>query len=140
MAAALACAGAGPAHAEQWFRLEGPELEAANVATVEIDLDALHPRNPGADAVIRVSLQEPKLHPGGFNYRSFIATALFDCQRRAVSLTSAAYFSETAAAGVRLGSDSVARHGGMPDGLLDSIPASARRALLRASCAAIPAS
>jgi hypothetical protein len=135
-AAVLLSAGPGYGHAEQWFRLESPSTEADAGAMVEIDLDTLRTRSPGADAVIRVSHLDAKAHAAGFSYRSFIATAQIDCQRRALTLTSAAYFTEPAGMGMRVGADSAGRESGMPGALLESVPASARRALMRASCGA----
>jgi hypothetical protein len=122
------------AWAEQWFRVGGPEMEAATPTIVEIDLDTLQTRGPGTDAVIRVSHPEPKTHNQGFGYRSFVATVQFDCRRQLVTLGSAAYFSEAAAQGSRVGADSTGKEGGMPPRLLESVPVAAWRALLRASC------
>jgi hypothetical protein len=136
--AAALSVGVGNAAASQWFPVSGPEIDSSVVPTVEIDLETLHLRGAVADGVIRVSLPDPKLHSAGFGYRSFVATAQFDCQRRLLTLSSAAYFADAEAVGTRLGSDSNAREGGMPDDLLDQIPASARKALLRASCASVP--
>ena len=136
LAAALSL-GAGSAAASQWFPVTGPEIDATVAATVEIDLETVHVRGRMADGVIRVSHREPRMHEAGFGYRSFIATAQFDCQRRLLTLTSAAYFSDGEAEGVRVGTDSIARESGMPAWLLEDIPAGARRALLRASCAKV---
>lgn len=125
----------GYAAATQWFTVSGPEIDASVAALVEIDLETVRTRSPTADAVIRVTHQEAKLHAAGFGYRSFIATEQFDCQRRLLTLTSAVYFSDPEGRGLRVGTDSAAREGGMPAWLLDDLPQGARRALLRASCA-----
>lgn len=132
--------GVGNAVASQWFPVSGPEIDASPSATVEIDLETIHLGGRTSDGVVRVSLSEPKLHGAGFRYQSFIATAQFDCQRRVLTLTSAAFFSDSEGGGLRVGADSSAREAGMPPWLLDDIPEHARRALLRASCANAPAS
>jgi surface-adhesin protein E len=128
-----------PAGAEQWFAVASPGADAAGTR-VEVDLDSIHARGQGGEGVIRVTFDLPQRHGAGFSYRSVIASAQFDCQRRIISLTSAAYYAQPAGKGSRLGSDSSARQAGMPPALLDSIPVAARRALLRASCATTPTS
>jgi hypothetical protein len=121
--------------AAQWFRVDRPGGEAGAGPLVEVDLETVRVRGPRGEGVIRVShdLQQP--HPAGFGYRSFVATAQFDCQRLTVNLSSAAYYAEPAAEGARLGADSAGRENGMPPGLLDSVPLAVRRSLLRATCA-----
>jgi hypothetical protein len=138
LSAALWGTGLAPACAGQWFPVAGPAAEPDAAAVVEIDLDTLRNRSPGAAAVIRVTHGQQQLHPGGFGYRSFVATAVFDCQHRTVTLTSAAFFSQASGQGVRLGAESSGREAGMPGSLLESVPLAARRALLRASCAMVP--
>jgi hypothetical protein len=123
-----------PAGAEQWFAVASPGADAAGT-WVEVDLDSIHARGQGGEGVIRITFDAPQPHGAGFRYRSVIAGAQFDCQRRIINLTSAAYYDQPAGKGSRLGADSSGRQGGMPPALLDSIPAAARRALLRASCA-----
>jgi hypothetical protein len=126
---------AGPARAEQWFVVDSPEINPGLPAIVETDLETLHTRGAAVDGVIRVTHQEQRMHSGGFSYRSFVATTQIDCQHRLMALTSAAYFSDAGGKGQRVGADSAGREGGMPPWLIESIPAAARRALLRASCA-----
>jgi hypothetical protein len=123
-----------PAGAEQWFTFASPDLNASGTR-VEVDLDSVRARGAGGEGVIRVTQQELQLHNTGFRYQSFVANALFDCQRRSITLTSATYFSEGAGMGSLLGANSLATQGGMPPALLDSIPVPARRALLKATCA-----
>ena len=71
----------------------------------------------------------------GFAFRSFVASAQFDCQRRSISLISAAYFELPHGDGMRVGTDSSGREAGMPESLLQSIPLAALQALLKATCA-----
>jgi hypothetical protein len=122
------------ASAEQWFSVSNADAGPAR-STVEIDLETIRVRDQGGEALIRLTHDRARLHSGGFAYRSFVATAQFDCQRRSISLASAAYFSQPEAKGTRLGADSAGKEAGMPPGLLDSVPAQARRALLKAMCA-----
>lgn len=122
------------ARAEQWFTVASPWADATGTH-VEVDLESVQARGPDGQAVIRVSYDGARPHGAGFHYRSFVASARFDCQRRTISLTSAAYYAQAAGAGPRVGADSSSRQGGMPGNLLDSVPAAARRALLRATCA-----
>ena len=126
---------AGPLYAQQWFPLANAGTDAAGVA-VEIDLQTLRSPSPLGEAVIRVTFDVLQPHTAGFGFRSFIAMAQFDCQRRTILLASAAYFAQPAGEGVRVGTDSSGRESGMPPGLLDRVPAPVRQALLRASCAA----
>lgn len=131
LVAALAC---GPVLADNWFAVARPGN--ANVDTVvEVDLDTVRARGTLSEGVIRVSHKVPHTHRGGFVYQSFIATAQFDCARRTAALASAAYFSLQAGQGGRVGADSSGREEGMPPGLLESVPAATRQALLRATCA-----
>jgi surface-adhesin protein E len=122
-----------PAGAEQWFAVASPGSGAAGTG-VEVDLDSIRPRGQGGEGVIRVTFDVPQQHGAGFRYRSLVASAQFDCQRRIISLTSAAYFDQPAGRGSRVGVDGSGRRAGTPPELLDSIPAAARRALLKASC------
>jgi hypothetical protein len=122
-----------PAIAEQWFTVARPGADAAST-WVEIDLDTVRERSQGGERVVRITFDMPQPHSGGFRYRSFVASAQFDCQRRRISLTSAAYYAQPAGKGARLGADSAAKDPGMPPALLDSIPAAARRSLLKATC------
>jgi hypothetical protein len=124
-----------PAWAEQWFTVVSPGAYEATTV-VEIDLDTVRMRGASGEGVIRITLDVLQPHAAGFGFRSFVAMAQFDCQRRGMLLTSAAYYPLPAGAGPRLGADSAAREGGMPPGLLERIPASARQAILRAACAA----
>lgn len=123
------------AWAEQWFSVTGPgqELERAQV---EVDLDTVRMRGHSGEGAIRVTFDIPHPHASGFTYRSFVGNAQFDCQRRLLTLNSAAYFALPSAQGQRLGADSAGKDGGMPPGVLESIPAAARQALLKAACAA----
>jgi hypothetical protein len=130
--ATLMVAGAG--RAEQWFTVASPGVQATGTQ-VEVDLESLHARGPDGEAVIRVTYDDLQPHSAGYQYRSFVASALFDCQRRIISLTGAVYYAQAAGTGPRLGTDSAARQAGISPTLLDSIPAAARRALLRATCA-----
>ncbi|MHB1124642.1 MAG: surface-adhesin E family protein [Ramlibacter sp.] len=137
---AAALLAAAPCWPAQWFAVGGPR-EAASGPLVEVDLETLGPRRRGGEAVIRVSYAAPLAHEDGFRYRSFVGNAQFDCQRRIISLTSAAFYQLPQGQGERLGADSAGSASGMPASLLDSIPARERQALLRASCAtAQPAS
>jgi hypothetical protein len=120
------------APAGQWFALAGPDVEAT---VVEVDLTTVRALANNGESVIRVTHDVLQPHPAGFGYRSFIATAQFDCVRRTMSLASAAYFALPAATGQRLGADSAGGQGGLPPKLLDSIPLAARQALLKAACA-----
>lgn len=128
--AASACAG-------QWFTVASPASNAA-APLVEIDVDTVRIHAGGGEGVIRVSFDEPQTHGSGFSYRSLVAIAYFDCTKRGISLGSAAYYQLPAGQGVRLGVDSAGRQAGMPPSLLESIPAAARQALVKASCATAP--
>jgi hypothetical protein len=121
------------AKAEQWFTLASPGTETSGTR-VEVDLDSVHSRGAGGEAVIRVTYDVPQPHGGSYQYRSLVANALFDCQRRIVSLASATYYAQAAGTGARLGTDNSTK-GELSPALLDSIPAMTRRALLRATCA-----
>lgn len=125
-----------PASAEQWFSVASPGADATGTR-VEVDLDSVHARGQDGEGVIRVTFDALQPHSAGFRYRSFVASAQFDCQRRSISLFSAAYYAQPGGKGSRLGADSSGREAGMPPALLDSVPAAARRALLRATCATI---
>jgi hypothetical protein len=127
-----ACAG-------QWFTVTSPGLENMP-AVVEIDLESLRAQAPGGEAVIRVSTQAVQPHAGGFGFRSFVATAHFDCAKRNITLSSAAYFALPAGQGARLGADSAAKETGMPAKILDIVPPLASQALVRAACASAPPS
>ena len=131
---AAALLAAAPCWAAQWFAVGGPR-DTASGPLVEVDLETLGPRRSGGEAVIRVSYAAAQPHEDGFRYRSFVGNARFDCQRRAISLTSAAFYRLPQGQGERVGTDSSGSVSGMPAALLDSIPASERQALLRASCA-----
>jgi hypothetical protein len=122
------------ASAEQWFTVSNADA-TGQASTVDIDLETIRTRDQGGEALIRATHEATRSHPGGFAYRSFIATAQFDCQRRSIALVSAAYFSQPEGKGQRLGADSSGREAGMPPGLIESIPPQARQALLRAMCA-----
>jgi len=122
------------ASAEQWFSVSIADAGSA-LSTVEIELETIRVRDQGGEALIRLTHGAARTHPGGFAYRSFVATAQFDCQRRSISLVSAAYFSQPEGKGTRVGADSSGKEAGMPPGLLDSVPAQARQALLKAMCA-----
>lgn len=125
---------AEPACASQWFQvtLAGAVEERTSV---EIDLDSIRLQAGKGAGVIRVSHDATQRHEAGFGYRSFTATAFFDCTRRAITLGSAAYYAQPGGEGPRVGADSSAREAGMPAGLLETIPSAARVALLRATCA-----
>jgi hypothetical protein len=125
---------AASAGAQQWFAVGSVDADSGGT-NVEVDLDSVRARGQAGEGVIRVTFGAPRPHPAGFRYHSMIATAQFDCQRRAISLSSAAYFDQPAGGGSRVGADSSGKRAGMPPGLLESIPAPARQALLRASCA-----
>jgi hypothetical protein len=122
------------ASAEQWFTVSGADA-ALPRSMVEIDLETIRVRDQGGEALIRLTHDTARTHPVGFAYRSFVATAQFDCQRRSIGLVSAAYYSQPEGKGTRLGADSSGKEAGMPPALLDSIPAQARQALLKAMCA-----
>lgn len=122
------------ARAQQWFAVVSPGAQAAGTH-VEADLESVHARGPGGEAVIRVTYDAPRAHGAGFQYRSFVANARFDCQRRTITLTSAAYYAQPAGAGARVGNDGSAKEAGLSSALLDTIPQATRRALLRATCA-----
>jgi hypothetical protein len=122
------------ADAEQWFTVGSPSADATGTL-VEVDLDTVRPRGQGGEGVIRVTFDVPQPHGTEFRYRSFVGNAQFDCQRRHISLTRATYYGQPAGKGSRLGTDSSAREAGVPPRLLDSVPAAARGALLRATCA-----
>jgi hypothetical protein len=124
----------GAATAQQWFSVAGPGAEASTTG-VEVDLDSLRPRAGGGEGVIRITYDSPRPHGAEFRFRSIVANARFDCQRRSISLNHAAYYPQPAGGGPQLGADDSGSQGGMPADLLDSVPATARRALLRASCA-----
>jgi hypothetical protein len=123
--------------AQQWFSVVGPDSRHGT-ALVEIDLETVRIRSQGGDGVIRLSFDAPQPHASGFGYRSLVATAQFDCQRRMISLTSSAYFALPGGKGQRLGADSSGRETGMPPDLLEKIPAAARQAILKAACATPP--
>jgi len=125
---------AAPVGAQQWFSVGGPSAyDGAPI--VEVDLETVRIRPQGGEGVIRVTLDAPQPHSAGFAYRSFVATAQFDCQHRSMQLTSAAYYPLPAGGGTRLGADSSGRQTGMPPGLLEHVPAAARQAILKAACA-----
>ena len=126
----------GMACSEQWFTLDAPASEPSRTS-VEVDLDSLRDQGHVGEVVIRVSYEEAQQHDTGFPYRSFVATARFDCQRRNVNLLSADYFSLPGANGSRAGANSSGEESGTPDHLLDGIPPATRRALLKAACATI---
>ncbi len=137
---AAALLAAAPSWPAQWFTVGGPG-DAASGPLVEVDLETLGPRARGGEAVIRVTHAASQPHEGGFRYRSFVGNARFDCQRRVVSLTSAAFYRLPQGQGERLGAHSTDSATSMSAALLETIPASKRQALLRASCAtAQPAS
>jgi hypothetical protein len=134
------CAGlllSASACAEQWFTVASPGIDPA-ATLVEIDLDTLRMQGGGGEGAIRVTLDVLQPHHGGFEFRSFVATAQFDCSRRSIALTSAAYYPLPAGKGPRLGVDSSGRQAGMPPTLLESMPTGARHALLKAMCATAP--
>lgn len=121
-----------PACAQQWFTVSGVGV---NETLVEVDLETVRIRSHGGEGVIRVSFDVMQAHAtGGYAFRSFVATTQLDCVRRTIALTSAAYYSLPAGQGQRVGTDSSARETGMPAELLEKIPASARQALLKATC------
>jgi hypothetical protein len=119
--------------ANQWFSLAERDARPGTTM-VEVDLDTVRLRGGSGEAVIRVTYPEPRSHTAGFSYRSFVATAQIECGRPSVSLMSAAYFAQAQGKGSRVGNDSTGREAGMPPRLLESIPASARQALLKAAC------
>lgn len=121
--------------AEQWFDVAGPSANETGTH-VEVDLDSVRVRGQGGgEGVIRVTYDLLQPHAAGFRYRSFVANAQFDCQRRNIALTNSVYHAQPGGKGQRLGADSSDKETGMLVALLDSIPAAARRALLRATCA-----
>jgi hypothetical protein len=122
------------ASAEQWFAVSSPDA-AQDSTVVEVDLETIRARDQGGEALIRVTHDAARTHTAGFAYRSFVATAQFDCQRRGIALVSAAYYAQAEGRGERVGADSSGKAAGMPPALLDSIPAQARQALLKAMCA-----
>ena len=124
-----------PALAQQWFSLSGRDV-GPSATLVEVDLQSVLLRDGSGEAVIRVTYDVLQPHPGGFGYRSFVATANIDCIRRTVGLASAAYFAQPGARGQRVGADSSGRDQGMPARIAESVPAPARQALLRAACPA----
>jgi hypothetical protein len=123
-----------PARAEQWFAVASPGVDGTG-SRVEVDLETVRARGRGGEGAIRVTFDLLQPHSAGFRYRSFVANAQFDCQRHRITLTSADYFSQAGAQGSLLGTDSSSREVGVPPAILDSVPAPARRALLRATCA-----
>jgi hypothetical protein len=123
-----------PARAEQWFVVASPGVDGTG-SRVEVDLETVRARGRGGEGAIRVTFDLLQPHSAGFRYRSFVANAQFDCQRHHVTLTSADYFSQAGGKGSLLGADSSSQALGVPPAVLDSVPASARRALLRATCA-----
>jgi hypothetical protein len=124
----------GLACAQQWFAVAGPDTEAARTL-VEVDLDSVRSRGQVGEAIIRVTYDALRQHATGFGFRSFVASAQFDCQRRRISLISAAYFSLPRGDGHRVGADSSGRDAGMPESLVRSMPMAALQALLKATCA-----
>lgn len=124
---------AGPAAAEQWFTVSSPDTQGRGTV-VEVDLDAVRILPQGGEGVIRATFDAAQRHPSGYGYRSFVATSQLDCQRRSITLTSAAYYALPAAGGARVGADSSGREAGMPPGLIDKIPLPARQAILKATC------
>lgn len=122
-----------PAWAQQWFAVSGPDARAGGTV-VEVDLETVRVRSHGGDSVIRVTFDVLQPHPGGYAFRSFVATVQLDCARRTIALTSAAYYALPAGPGPRVGTDSSGRQAGMPPELLEKIPAAARQAILKASC------
>jgi hypothetical protein len=137
LALAAALLLAAPAHAQYWFSLSGRDSDAS-ATVVEVDLDTVRLRDGSGEAAIRVTHGVLQPHPGGFGYRSMIATASIDCVRKGVSLVSAAYFALPNGEGVRVGLDSVTREPGIPARVVERIPAYARQALLRAACPSGP--
>lgn len=131
---AAALLASAPCWAAQWFAVGSPR-EPAPRTLVEVDLETLGPRRHGGEAVIRVSHAVGQAHEKGFHYRSFVGNAHFDCQRRTITLTSAAYYRLAQGQGDRLGTDSAGSASGMPASLLQTIPAAEQQALLRATCA-----
>ena len=120
--------------AQQWFAIGGPNTEAAQ-PLVEVDLDSVHARDQVGEAIIRLTYDAIHQHASGFGFRSFVASAQFDCQRRSISLISAAYFTLPRGGGTRVGADSSGHEAGMPESLVRSIPTPALQALLKATCA-----
>jgi hypothetical protein len=119
--------------AHQWFSLAERDARPGSTV-VEVDLETVRLRGGSGEAVIRVTYPERRSHAAGFEYRSFVATAHIDCTQPSVALVSAAYFAQAQGNGPRVGNDSTGRAAGMPPRLLESIPAAARQALLKAAC------
>lgn len=124
---------AGPAAAEQWFTVSAADAQAHGTV-IEVDLDTVRLRPQTGEAVIRATFDAPQRHQSGFGFRSFTATIQLDCQRRSISLNSAAYYALPSAGGARVGADSSGREAGMPPDLIDKIPGPARQAILKATC------
>jgi hypothetical protein len=122
-----------PAWAEQWFTVADPDPRSGGTL-VEIDLETVHLRSPGGEGVIRVTFDVLQPHAAGFGFRSVVASAQFDCQRRGIALTSSAYYPLPQGKGARVGAESAGREAGMPPELLEKIPAPARLAILKAAC------
>lgn len=120
--------------AEQWFAVVRPGSDAA-APLVEVDLNSVRTKGVSGEGVIRVTSDVLQPHGGGFGYRSFVATAQFDCSRGSISLRTAAYYPLPSGQGVLQGIDNAEQQAGMPPHLLESIPRSVRQALLKASCA-----
>ena len=123
-----------PGRAQQWFAVASPGADGTGTG-VEVDLDTVRARGRGGEGTIRVSFDLLQPHGAGFRYRSFVANAQFDCQRHRITLTSADYFAQTNGKGSLLGADIASPEVGVPTSVLDSVPASSRRALLKAACA-----
>jgi len=123
-----------PGRAEQWFAVASPGVDGTGTH-VEVDLDTVRARGRGGEGAIRVTFDLLRPHSAGFRYRSFVAHAQFDCQRHRITLASADYFSQASGKGTLLGADTASSEVGVPTAVLDSVPASSRRALLRATCA-----
>src|SRR5689334_10048803 len=103
-----------PACAEQWFDVSGADASTA----LAVDLDSIRAHDQNGEALVRVTHDVLHPHIAGFGYRSFVATAQFDCQRRSITLTSAAYYALPDGKGARLESDSATKEPGMPTALL----------------------
>jgi hypothetical protein len=136
LAISLFAACTSHARAAQWFNLSGRD-SAPGATVVEVNLESVHRHEGGADAVIRVTHDVLHAHPGGFGYRSFVATSSIDCAKRTIMLVSAAYFASAAGQGIRVGADSTGRANGMTLAA-EKIPQQARQALLRAACTSTP--
>ena len=124
---------AANACAEQWFTVVSAGTNTTG-ATVEVDLDTLRLMDQGGEGVIRITHEVLQPHPGGYGYRSVVATAHFDCTKRAITLASAAYYPLPAGKGPRVGADSAGQQAGLPPSILQGMPEAARRALLKATC------